>query len=93
MSEEPKINYHQRAQDIEQELRVRDSMMNLQEFTLAMAAKSYLNNFDLISVTRIDSPEPYTQHFYHHSVNSTYECTPGETAEIIPLPVNKQKNP
>ena len=73
------------------ELKVSDSLTNLEEFTRILTDEIDFNCFDVLSVTRLDTETPYTKKFAHaHMQGHTYTLSDQET-EIPSLSIVKKK--
>ena len=73
------------------ELKVSDSLTNLEEFTRIMTDDIDFNCFDVLSVTRLDTEEPYTRKYAHAQVDTQVYRVAAKSAEILPLDIAKNK--
>ena len=73
------------------EIKVSDSLTNLEEFTRIMTDDIDFNCFDVLSVTRIDADQPYTKKFAHRHVDSQVYRIASDEAETLPLGIAKNK--
>lgn len=72
------------------ELTVQDTQDNLQEFMHMIANGIDTSTFDIISITRTDAEDHYTQSFKHPRVTTQSARIAYQSAEIIPLPKRAQ---
>jgi len=73
------------------ELKVSDSLTNLEEFTRILTDHIDFNSFDILSVTRIDTDEPYTRTFAHSHVDTQVYRIEAESSENQPLGIGIRK--
>jgi len=74
------------------EITASDFMNNLEEYTRMMTNNIDFNTFDIISITRTDSDNVYTQQYACRKVNTQAYRIASDTKNIIQLPVlRKQK--
>lgn len=73
------------------ELKVSDSLTNLEEFTRIMTDDIDFNCFDVLSITRVDNEKPYTRKFAHRHVETQIYRIAADEEENLPLGVNKNK--
>ena len=68
------------------ELTLQDTQDNLQEFMHMIAEGTDTSTFDIISITRTDPDDHYTQTFKHPRVTTQSVRVAYASAEVIPLP-------
>jgi len=73
------------------EVKLSDSLTNLEEYTRIMTDGIDFDSFDVLSVTRIDTDEPYTRNFAHRRVEAQVYSMASEASETLPLGVAKNK--
>ena len=73
------------------ELKVSDSLTNLEEFTRIMTNDIDFNCFDVLSVTRLDAEESYTRKYAHAHLDTEIYHVAAESTEILPLDFAKNK--
>ncbi|WP_455376670.1 hypothetical protein [Kaarinaea lacus] len=73
------------------EIKVSDSLTNLEEFTRIMTDDIDFNCFDVLSVTRIDADQPYTKKFAHRHVDTQVYRIASDEDETLPLGIAKNK--
>lgn len=73
------------------ELKVSDSLTNLEEFTRIMTDDIDFNCFDVLSITRVDSEKPYTRKFSHQHVETQVYRIASDADETLPHGINKHK--
>ncbi|WP_455220330.1 hypothetical protein [Kaarinaea lacus] len=52
------------------ETKVSDGLSNLEELTRSMAENIDFNSFDILSIKRTDSEQPYTRQYAHRKVDT-----------------------
>lgn len=57
------------------EIKVSDSLTNLEEFTRIMTDEIDFSCFDVLSITRLDADKPYTKKYAHRQVDDTTHQT------------------
>ena len=73
------------------EIKVSDSLTNLEEFTRIMTDDIDFNCFDVLSVSRLDSEKPYTKKFAHSHVETQVHPLSADDQKVIPLNTTKNK--
>ena len=73
------------------ELKVSDSLTNLEEFTRIMIDDIDFNCFDVLSITRLESDESYTKKFAHRHVETQIYRIAGDESATLPLGMSKNK--
>ena len=73
------------------EVKISDSLTNLEEFTHQMADNIDFNSFDVLSITRTDSEEPYTRRFAQQKVNTRSRRIAAEVSKLISFKLLKFK--
>lgn len=73
------------------EIKVSDSLTNLEEFTRVMTDNIDFNCFDVLSVTRIDSETTYTKKYAHPHVEAQVHRLDSDVSESIPIEIAKNK--
>ena len=69
------------------ELTLQDTQDNLEEFMLMLAKDTDMSTFDVLSITRTDTTDGYTQSFKHPRVTTQeVRIACDERAKVIPLP-------
>lgn len=73
------------------ELKVSDSLTNLEEFTRIMTDNIDFNSFDVLSVTRLDTEQSYTRKFAHAHVQSQSYHIAEDEDDILPSAIAKNR--
>jgi len=73
------------------ELKISDSLTNLEEFTRILTDNIDFNSFDVLSVTRLDSDQPYTRKFAHRHAETQAYRVAAEASETLPSDMAKNK--
>ena len=73
------------------ELKVSDSLTNLEEFTRNITDNIDFDSFDVLSVTRLDTQETYTRKFAHRHVETQVYRIAAEAEECSPQGIAKNK--
>lgn len=73
------------------ELTLQETQDNLQEFMYMIADGTDTSTFDIISITRTDCDDHYTQSHKHPRVTTQSARVAYQSAEIIPLPKRAQR--
>lgn len=73
------------------EIKVSDSLTNLEEFTRILTDDIDFNSFDVLSVTRLDTEQPYTRKFAHRHVETRLEANATDSSKTLPLGVAKNR--
>lgn len=73
------------------EVKISDSLTNLEEYTRIMTDGIDFDSFDVLSVTRIDTDEPYTRKFARRRVEPQAYQFDSDNLESPPMGVAKNK--
>lgn len=73
------------------ELKVSDSLTNLEEFTRIITDDIDFNCFDVLSITRLDAEQSYTKKFAHPHVETQVYRIAGDESATLPLGMSKNK--
>jgi hypothetical protein len=73
------------------EIKVSDSLTNLEEFTRILTDDIDFNSFDVLSVTRLDAEQPYTRKFAHRHVEARAQPESSDASESLPLGIAKNR--
>jgi len=73
------------------ELKVSDGLTNLEEFTRTMSDNIDFNSFDILSITRTDSEQPYTRQYAHRKVDTQVYRIIADAIKAVPLHLFKYK--
>ena len=73
------------------ELKISDSLTNLEQFTHEMSANIDFNSFDILSITRVDAEQPYTRRFTHRKVDTQVYRIAAEALRNLPLLFKRHK--
>ena len=73
------------------EVKIRDGLTNLEEFTRTMAENIDFNCFDVLSVTRTDSKQSYTRQFAHRKVDTQAFRIASDAIKSVPFSLLKYK--
>jgi len=73
------------------EIKISDVLTNLEEFTRIMTDNIDFNSFDVLSITRTDSNQPYTRQFAHRKVDTQAFRIASDAIKSIPFRLFKNK--
>ena len=73
------------------EVKIKDGLTNLEEFTRIMADNIDFNSFDVLSITRTDSKQQYTRQFAHRKVDTQAFRIASDAIKSIPFSLYKYK--
>ena len=73
------------------EAKISSGLTNLEEFTRTMSDNIDFNNFDILSITRTDSEQPYTRQYAHRKVDTQAYRIIADAVKAVPLQLFKYK--
>lgn len=73
------------------ELKVDDSLTNLEEYARMMTDDIDFDSFDVLSITRLDADKPYTRKFTHPRIESQAHRIASDEGDTLPTGVKKSR--